>query len=652
MSIEAFDLAANKQKFISQLKYVNPWQPKRLFFNTSWWFYGSEKAFENTDKSNFIELDINDYYPIQGLSNNEISALSRSQHQSQGFGTIGSREEKTEYIESIRGDISQDKHPFSGIDTSWERIPEGKAIGKILEQVEQDFDFNNPWKSVPKLLEAKTLIDTIQDKFWRDQKGDQIKTIIEACLGLFVEAKAKNPYANPGENIDVEFEYTSRNPLSITLKTISYKNKTLDIPSEALKTNGTFKFSKQILLNSEEEFTTPYWLKNTPKVGLYNVENRHLIGLPETPKPINFLFHFDINGTPFQLEKSLIYKYSDPVKGEVYQDFEILPKASLNLDKSTYIFKNSNSKIIEVNVKAYSNNVRGNLTLHIPKDWNIKPKQHEVVLKNIGEENIFTFEIQPTSFGEVEIMPELKTENQVLHHNSSSLAYDHIGIHTFITQSKAKLVNLNLNLIPKKIGYIEGAGSSIPKNLRDIGFDVTEIKTEDISKEKLAAFDVLIMGIRAYNIHDELKFKQKTIFQFVENGGTLIVQYNKNRGLKTQELAPYPMRISRDRVTEEDAKVSFMDSEHSLLNYPNKIEQSDFDGWVQERGLYFPDQWSSELTPILSMKDQNESPKLSSILHATYGQGHYIYTGLSFFRELPAGVSGAFKLFVNLISIE
>ena len=652
LSMEAFDLAADKQEFPSQLQHVKPWQPKRSFFNTSWWFYGSEEAFKKADKTNFIELDINTYYPLQGLSNNEISALSRSQHQSQGFGNIGSRGEKAEYIEFIKGDPMQDKNPFSGIDTSWKRIPEGEAIGLILNKVEKEFDFKNPWKSVPQLLEAKTLIEAIEDDFWRDQKRKEIKTIIEACLGLFVEARTEHAYTNPDGNTEVTFEFINRSPELIELKSVTYNNQTINVRPRVLNTNIDYNVSRQLTINSEENFTTPYWLKNTPKVGLYTVEDQNLIGLPETPKPVNFTFQFEINGTPFQVEKPLVYKYQDPVKGEVYQDFEILPKVSLNLDKSTYIFKNSDSKTIEVSVKAYAETLKGRLKLDVPKAWKIKPKHYDVTLKKIGEQKTFTFEIQPNSFGEVDVSPQFKVKDDVLSQNISTLAYDHVGTHTFVSKSKAKLVNLNLNLNPKKIAYVVGAGSSIPNHLEDLGYEVTIVQPKEISKELLSTFEVVIMGIRAYNIHDELKFKQDILFQFVEDGGTLIVQYNKNRGLKTQHLAPYPMQVSRDRVTEEDAEVSFINPKHPLLNSPNKIEQKDFEGWVQERGLYFPDQWSPELTPVLAMADQNESPKLSSILHANYGKGNYIYTGLSFFRELPAGVAGAFKLLVNLISID
>jgi len=192
----------------------------------------------------------------------------------------------------------------------------------------------------------------------------------------------------------------------------------------------------------------------------------------------------------------------------------------------------------------------------------------------------------------------------------------------------------------------------VASNLEDLGFYVEEFSPNNLTQEKLKDFDVVIMGIRAYNIHESLAYKQSFLFEFVQKGGTIIVQYNTNRGLKTDNIAPFPMQMSRDRVTEEDAEVRFLNPNHRVLNTPNKIDKSDFEGWVQERGLYFPDQWSEKLTPILSMNDKNETPKNGSILVGKYGKGHYIYTGLSFFRELPAGVPGAYKLISNLISIE
>lgn len=652
LSVEAFDLARKKDKFSSQLEFTKTWSPSRVFFNTSWWFYGSQEAFNKADKSNFIELEINNFYPLEGLSNNEISALSRSQHKSQGFGNTGSRGDKIEYIELIKGEKLSGNNPFAGIDTSWNRIPEGEAIGKILLQVEKNFDFKTPWTAVPQLLKAKELIEQIDDDFWRTQKSEQITAIISSCLGLFVEVRSQLPYYNPGENIDMELELINRSPENVHLKSVSLSDTKLDISATTLKNNIDYVVSSQLKINSEEDYTSPYWLKKPTNSGLYKVENQKLIGRPESPQPLVFTFEFEIDGVPFSVNRPIVYNYNDPVKGEVYQDFEILPEASLSLKESVYILKNSNLKSIEVKVQAYTENLEGKLELNIPEGWQISPEYHEVQLENKGESKTYTFEVTPTSFGKVIAEPRLRLKNKTVKEKITVIDYNHIGTHKLVETSSAKLVNLNIGISDKNVAYITGAGSSVPANLRDLGFSVDEFSPKDISNELLTDYDVVVMGIRAYNIHSILAYKQELLFDFVEDGGTMIVQYNTNRGLKTDEVAPFSMKISRDRVTEEKTEVRFINPEHQVLNYPNKIETEDFDGWVQERGLYFPDQWSDNLTAVLSMNDKNESPKDGSILVGKYGKGYYIYSGLSFFRELPAGVPGAYKLMANLISIE
>ncbi|WP_019038136.1 PIG-L family deacetylase [Psychroflexus tropicus] len=652
LSVEAFELAGNKNAYASQLEQVQPWQPKRGFFNTSWWFYGSQKAFEEADKTNFIELGINTYYPLEGLSNNEISALSRSQHKSQGFGNSGYRGERSEYIELIKGEGFEGNNPFSGIDTSWNRIPEGKAIGDILYSVENDFDLRRPWLSIPKLLKSKALIEDIEDDFWRSQKMQQIKSIIMHSLGLFVEARSSSPYANAGEQVEVEFELINRSPVPITLKSISLNGRDVSLSPVVLENNLDYTHNTTQKIDINSEFTTPYWLENSPELGLFNVKQQDLIGLAESPEPLVYKFQLDINGSDFVIEKPLIYKYNDPVKGEVYQSFEILPKASLEFEESVYIFKNSNKKSIEVKVEAFHNNLNGDLRLNLPKGWKSSPQTYKVNLKAKGEQKRFSFEITPATTGEINVKPELMINGEVISKNVSTIEYDHIGTHKLIQDAATKLVNLDIKISDRKIAYIEGAGSSVPSNLRDLGFEVDVVAPNSISKELLLNYDVVMTGIRAYNIHEELAFKQSLLFDFVQQGGTMIVQYNTNRRLKTEDIAPFKMSMSRDRVTEENAEVRFIKPNHPLLNSPNSIDEKDFEGWVQERGLYFPDDWSDELTPILSMNDKNEKPKKGSILVGEYGKGHYIYTGLSFFRELPAGVSGAYKLISNLISIE
>ena len=195
-----------------------------------------------------------------------------------------------------------------------------------------------------------------------------------------------------------------------------------------------------------------------------------------------------------------------------------------------------------------------------------------------------------------------------------------------------------------------GVGDKIPESLENINIDVVNIDQSKITLENLKNFPTVVIGIRAFNVIEELRFKNKILWDYAKNGGTLIIQYNTNRGLITNDITPYKINISRDRVTDENSKVYFINNSHSIFNYPNKIQENDFNNWIQERGLYFPDSWDKNFEPLLEMNDVNETIKKGSLLVASHGKGKIIYTGLSFFRELPAGVPGAYRLFVNLIN--
>ncbi|MDT8416521.1 MAG: LmbE family protein, partial [Lutibacter sp.] len=341
-----------------------------------------------------------------------------------------------------------------------------------------------------------------------------------------------------------------------------------------------------------------------------------------------------------------------PVKGEVYKPFEILPEVSASFGEKAYIFANENSQKISVKVKAIKENLSGNLSLNIPEFWNVSPKGFSFNLNEKGEEQNFEFEVKPLSkSAEIFINPVVQIGNKKYTDEFVEINYNHIPFQSVIMPSSTKLVRLTIEKKGQVIGYIQGAGDAVPTALRQMGYAVVELNEDDITLEKLVNFDAIVLGIRLYNISDRVKFYQKFLHKYVENGGTLIVQYNTSRGLKVDEVAPFPLKLSNDRVTEEDAEVRMMNTTHELLNFPNKITDKDFEGWVQERGLYFPSEWDSKFEAILSMNDKNDPESKGSLLVSKYGKGNFIYTGLSFFRELPSGVSGAYKLFANMLSI-
>jgi len=651
LSVEAFDMVNDKTKFANQLKYTTTWQPKRLFFNTSSWFYRNRTDFVNASKD-FTKLDVGVYYQMKGLSNNEIASTASSQHLSQGFGRLNVRGSQDEYLEFLKGEALKDKNDiFSGINTTWNRVEGGGEIGNILYDIEENFNFKNPSAHVPKLLEAYSLIKDLKDEHWKNIKQQEIISIIESCMGLYLEANAISSSAVPNTKIDVNFELINRSNIPVTLISVTslIDDKTI-FKGLDLEENKRNRFKETITLKTNN-FSAPYWLKDEGTIGMYKVNNQQLIGKPETPKKTQVSYNLVVNFVPITITKNIIRVYSERDKGEIYEPFEILPKVTTKLKDKVIVFADSLAKKVTVEVKAGANFVNGKVSLKAPKNWIVSPAFQNFNIQQKNNKQTVEFSITPLknqSEGELNVVATVGNSNY--NKELVEINYTHIPKQSVLLSSKAKVVRLNIKTKGRTIGYIKGAGDNIPENLRQIGYTVFEINPKDITAKRLENLDAVVTGIRAYNISKELGFKQKLLLDYVKKGGNLIVQYNTSRNIDVQ--APFSLQLSRDRVTDENAAVTILDETHPLVNFPNKITQEDFKGWVQERGLYFPNTWSKEFTPIFSMNDKGESSKKGSLLVAKYGKGNYVYTGLSFFRELPAGVSGAYKLFANILSLE
>ncbi len=654
LSLEAFDLANNKNIYPEQVKKYGAWQPKREFFNTSWWFYGSQEKFDAADKSNLLSFDVGVYYPSKGLSNNEVAALASSKHLCQGFGRLTQRGSQTEYVELLKGDLPKDKsNIFDGIDTSWNRVKNGNFIYSVLNKVETEFNFQNPAAHLSELMSARELIQTLDNEHWKTIKTKEIDAIIEACAGLYLEASATAPTSSPGEQIEINLEVLNRSASNIELTSyLISTNKTANLKAQKLNTNEKFNFNETVSISEETKPTTPYWLEQKGSLGMYTVEDKSLIGKPETPRALTVDFNLKINGKPLTITKNVVYRYSKPDKGELYRPFEIIPEVSAKVSKKVIIFENDQQKEIPVIVRAGRDNVEGVIKMDYPKDWNVYPKQQKIEIANKGQEQtvIFTV-IPPKNQSEGILSPIVTIGDKDYNKELIEIDYEHIPFQTVLLPSESKIVRLDIKKKGENIAYIEGAGDVVPESLEQIGYNVITLKPEDITTEKLSNFDAVVVGIRAYNTVEALKFKQDILFDFVANGGNMIVQYNTSHRVKVKNIAPYSLTLSRDRVTDEFAEVKLLEPKHELMNYPNKITTKDFNGWTQERGLYFPNKWAKEFTPMLAMSDKGESTKKGSLLVAKHGKGHYIYTGLSFFREFPAGVSGAYRLFANMLSI-
>lgn len=655
LSTEAFDLAGNATIYPEQLNKTATWQPRRLFFNTSWWFYGSRENFEKADKSNMLNFDTGVYYPLKGLSNNEIASLASSQHLCQGFGRLTTRGSEKEYIELLKGDLPQDENNiFDGIDTSWSRVKGGAAVGDILYAVADNFNFSDPSQHLPELLSAYTLIQKIEDPHWRLIKIREIEDLITAVTGLYLEASADFAYSNPGNTIKVNLEALNRSNAQITLKSVKVGNSMASEKEIALAHNTKMNLEIDMLIPEDTQYSSPYWLAEKGSLGMYKVDNPEIIGSPETARKFFATFELEINGIPVHFKKAIVRRYSRPDKGELYQPFEVLPEASSRIEDKVIIFSDSSPKQIPVTIKALKDNLKGEVQLCFSEGWKVDKEIIPFEISNKGEEKTLIFTLTPPEKeDENYISPIVKIDGKELTKELISIAYDHIPTQSVLLPSEAKVVRLDIQKAGEHIGYIAGAGDKVPESLEQIGYIVHTITPSDIQEGSLDKYDAVVMGIRAYNVLPELKFKQDLLFNYVHKGGNLIVQYNTaGRWDRAYEnIAPFPLKLSRDRVTNENSPVEIIAKDHALVNFPNPIEPKDFEGWVQERGLYFPSEWDPNFTPILSMNDEDETATEGSLLVSPYGKGHYIYTGLSFFRELPAGVPGAYKIFANMLSI-
>ncbi|MGQ7944260.1 PIG-L family deacetylase [Flavobacterium sp. WC2509] len=655
LSMEGFDLANSTTAFPEQLKLVNVWQPKRIFFNTSWWFYGSREKFDSANKSNLTSIQTGVYYQTLGESNQEIAALSRSSHKSQGFGSTGVRGEDTEYLEFLKGKPLQNKTSiFEGVDTSWNRVKGGKPIGELISTIANQYDFKNPSESIPNLVKAYSMIQALDENHWKTIKSDEIKKIIADCSGLFLEAVSTAQEATPGSIVKLNLEAINRSSVNMQLLNITtFPEQKTTVLNTDLKNNTLQNSTLDLQLPQSINYTQPYWLKEKGTVGLYTVKDQKNIGIPDIIRDVKVVFNVKINDVEIPFERTVVYKYNDNVKGEMYSYLDIVPEITTTILDKVLLFPNTKSKYIGVSLKSGKDAVKGNLKLDLPKEWKVSPETIAFQLDKKGTEQTVYFEVTPpTQMSEVVAKSIATIDSESFDKEQIIINYDHITKQQVLKTAEIKCIRIDLKTNHEKIAYIMGAGDEVPQSLRQMGYQVTLIKPDEITPEKLESFDVVMTGIRAYNTIKTLAYKQDILFDFVKSGKTMIVQYNTPNDLVTTKIAPFPLKISNDRVTEENAEVRFIAPEHPLLNYPNTITQDDFKGWTQEQGLYYPKEFDKAFTPILSSNDKGESAKEGALLIAPYGKGNYIYTGLSLFRELPEGVTGAYKLLSNLISVK
>ena len=652
LAVEAFDLAADPTKFPEQLKYAEVWQAKRLFWNT--FNFGGN----NTTSPDQVKMDVGTYNPLLGLSYGEVAANSRSMHKSQGFGSAKQRGENIEYFKLLKGSAVE-KNIFEGIDASWKRLSGGERIHLLMNDCIANFNAEHPENSLAELAFIYKAITEFKvsesnGHYWKKLKLQECQNLMLQCAGLWMEGYASEYSTVPGNEISISAQIIARNRSEVQLKSMVFMGQSTKTVDLKLTTNKLETFEQKEVLSTSSEPSAPYWLTEPHTIGMYTVYDPKLVGVPENPVSNSVIFNLSINGIDFRIERAITFKSTDPVRGEVYRPLEVLPPATVNISNPVFVFNALTSKEVSFTVKANKPKIKGTLKVNVPTGWNIVIQQPEVNLENKGDEQIIKAMLTPDKNGkDGKLQAIVVIDGKEYSQSITRIEYDHIPYQFTLSDAQAKIVYLDLKKTGNKIGYIPGAGDDVPACLTQIGYDVTLLTDELLVKEDLSVYSSIVTGIRAYNTNDRMKIYHEKLMEYVHHGGNLIVQYNTNNRIAPMEtkIGPYPFTISRDRVTDETAKVEFTNAKHAVLNTPNKIIQADFDGWVQERGIYFATELDKNYETVLSMNDPNEKAHLGSIIIAKHGKGNFVYTGLAFFRELPAGVPGAYRLFVNLLSL-
>lgn len=632
---EAFTAAADPKQFPEQLAFVKPWQAKRVVWNT--FNFGST----NTTSDDQLKIDVGLYNPLLGKSYGEIAADSRSNHKSQGFGTARQRGSAIEFFSPVVGEKAT-KDIFEGVDFTLNRIPGSAAIQKLLSEINREYQVANPASSVAKLLKLRTLV---KDKPFKHELLDDL---ILACAGLWLESAAVNPAYSSDDSIDVRVQAITRVnkdfPFAVQVKELQSKT-TFDL------TPNQWASVDRKIAGTSGRITQPYWLEKKHPQGIYIVDSLSNVGNPENHPLVSADFQIRIGDQTIEKKYPVIYKFTDPVRGEVYQPLVVAPPVTATLSEKAFLFNGNESKTISVSLKGFRNNVVGVLKPVVPAGWTVSPAQIDFNIGRKGEEQTVEFKLTagPQSVGG-NFSINVLVNGKAYHEGLRVINYEHIPVQTLFPLAEARVDQTDLKFAGKRIGFIAGAGDLVPQSLKQIGYEVTTLSPQQVIHTDLSSFDAIITGVRLYNIEEQIATMQPKLMKYVENGGVLLVQYNVNTPLKITQLGPYPFQLSRDRVTEEDASVAMLAPQNPVLNYPNKISAADFDGWVQERGLYFTANMDPKYTPVLGMHDTGEPQNNGSLIVADYGKGRFVYTSLSFFRQLPAGVPGAYRLFVNLIS--
>lgn len=649
LALEAFKLAGDPKAFPDQLRDLTPWQPKRILWNAG----GFQRGGLNS--TNLIRINAGGEDPATGESFADIAGRSRSMHKTQGFGDFrgrGGGGPRYESFELLDGEPATNDI-LDGVDTTWGRYAGGKEIGEMADEVISKFNTEDPAASVPALLKIKTRLAALTSNPVVDEKREQLNHILAECLGLTVKTTIPHAEVVPGEPLKLRHTVVVHSSVvPVRWLAVRYPAiKSQVTTGAALSADQSASRDSSETLPANTPLSQPYWLREPHGTGVFQVDDPSLIGRPENPPVFPIEQVFEVGGRILVLPDQPVQIMPDPAKGETRR-LDVISPVSLKFASETALFTPGASHPVTVEVTSARPDANGTLQLEAPAGWKITPVSQSFQLAAAGDHARFTFTIQaPSQATTGTIAAQANVAGKVYSNERIVIHYQHIPLQLLQPPADLKAICLQLAIRGHRIGYLPGAGDDVAGCLQQMGYEVATLTGADLTPEKLKGLDAVVVGVRAFNVRDDLAPHLSALFDYVQGGGNLIEQYNRPRGLRTDKFAPYDLQISGERVTDETAPVTFLAPDNPVLNTPNKITSADFEGWIQERGIYYPNRWDDHFTPILACHDPGEAPLKGGLLVAQYGKGYLVYTGLVFFRQLPAGVPGAYRLFANLVSL-
>ena len=643
---EAFEAAADPKRFPEQLASgVAPWKATRFVRNVS--TFRDEPIPEGA-----LPLDVGGYDARLGMSYGELAALSRSQHQSQGFGVPGERGKVVENFVTVGGSAPKDDL-LDGVPLGWERYGEaGAAAGRALDEARAQLARDEPERALPKLLAARAALDALPDEPRVREARAGTERAAAAVVGLFVRATSPRAAVVPGQKVELSVEVVLRRPADMRLKSLAFPDGSMQEVNVALVPAEKKTQKREITVPTDAAVSIPYWLAEAGPAGRQSVADARAIGNPRGPAALTVTAMFETSGRTLSIDVPVQYAWTDPVRGERLRETVIVPPATVTPEREASLAVNGVPAPVVLRVRAGRDGVKGRLTLPVPSGWRVEPAAFPVELAKAGDETSATFAVIPPAKATATILsPAVEVDGKswsVLEH---VIDHPHIPMQTVLQPARVRVVPLKSGIPEGLIGYVEGSGDTVAEDLAHLGLRVEVLDDGELRTRDLSRFRAIVIGIRAYNTRDVLRSQHERLMRYVEGGGTVVVQYNTQSRLGPLEgqIGPYPLEIGRGRVTDEKAAMTVLAPGHELVTTPNRIDASDFDGWVQERGLYYASTWDDRYVPIFAAADAGEDPIKGGLLFAKHGKGRYVFTGLSFFRQLPAGNPGAYRLFINLL---